>query len=326
MKSGEATVELVAVINSFNRCGLLRGAILSLAQALRHAPFGTAIIVYEAGSTDGSREFIADWQKEYPEDHLIVVTPAEQDRSSFSNGVNAGCAEALKRFPTCQWLLLYETDNFLEHVQPLLSAIALLRARPELAAAGFTVTRHDETPCAYGMRFPSFASLALGENLSLRWHLHRPNESSWQEANGIRWRTCDVVFTSPLLIRRRAWEESGGFDVERFPFSDSDLDWAWRCAEADWKMGVIATAGVVHDNLTQASAWSANRMADLHRSRLRLLRQHRGPRAALLKPLLFLRHAVEAGMLMRRAGSDAAAAGKLQTRRQMLRTVWHDYS
>jgi GT2 family glycosyltransferase len=318
-------IELVAIINSFNRCELLERAIGSLTQALRKTTFGSVIIVFDAGSTDGSRQFLNTWCEQNPADNLIVVT-SSANGSSFADGVNTACSTALARFPDCRWLFLYETDNWLGSIKPLNEAISLLEAEPGLAAAGFTVRRHNGVLCGYGMRFPSSISLALGLNLAARWNLERPNASVWRETNGIRWRTSDVIFTSPLLIRRAAWEQSRGFDAGAFPFSDSDLDWAWRCAKLGWKMAVIESQDVVHDNLRQASAWSSNRVIDFHRSRLRLLRRHRGDRITLIKPLLFFRHLVETMMLMGRAGSDSVAAAKLAKRRQLLNSVWTDYS
>jgi GT2 family glycosyltransferase len=318
-------IELVAVINSFNRRELLERALISLTQALRNAPFGSAVVIFEAGSNDGSKEFLDAWREQNPGDNLTVVAAAD-GHSSFSHGVNKGCAVALQRFPECQWLFLYETDNWLANAEPIGQAISLLKVQPQLAAVGFTVKRHNGIFCGYGMRFPSSISLALGLNLSMLWDLDRPNASAWQVTEGIRWRTCDAVFTSPLVIRRQAWEQTDGFDAEGFPFSDSDLDWAWRCANLGWKMSVIASENVVHDNLKQASAWSSNRVIDFHRSRLRLLKRHRGNRAALLKPLLFLRHCAETIVLSYQAGSDPGAEQKLAKRREMLRTVWRDYS
>jgi GT2 family glycosyltransferase len=324
-QSQNRPIELVTVINSFNRRELLERAVTSLMHALREAPFGSAIVVFDAGSNDGSKEFLDAWREQAPGDNLIIVT-SPADRASFSDGVNTGCATALTRFPKCRWLFLYETDNWLGRVEPLCQAISLLKAQPKLAAVGFTVKRHSGHFCGYGMRFPSLISFALGQNLSLRWNLQSPNESPWQVTDGIRWRTCDVVFTSPLLIRREVWEATGGFDAECFPFSDSDLDWAWRSAKAGWEMAVIASESVVHDNLEQSSAWSANRLIDFHRSRFRLLRRHRGNRAALIKPVLFLRHCLETVALTCKLRSDATAEAKLTKRRQMLRTVWTDYS
>jgi GT2 family glycosyltransferase len=312
-------VELVAVINSFNRNELLQSALGSLAAALRKSSFGSAMIVFDAGSTDGSVEFVESWRSHHPGDNLLLVRPTDE-RASFSEGVNRACAIALERFRDSRWLLLYETDNCLLHVKPVHDAIALLESEPRLGAVGFTVRLHNGARCGYGMRFPTATALGLGQNLALRWNLYRPNDSTWQTTNEIRWRTCDVVFTSPLLVRREAWQQVGGFDNECFPFSDSDLDWAWRCAEAGWKMGVIETDAVVHDNLRQASPGSANRVIDFHRSRLRLLKRHCGAKVAWIKPMLFVRHCFESLALLR------GDPEKLAKRRQMLRTVWNDYS
>ena len=319
-------IELVAIINSFNRRELLERAVGSLTQALRKATFASAIIVFDAGSTDGSRQFLDTWSEQNPADNLIVVTASTNSSSSFADGVNTACSTALARFPDCRWLFLYETDNWLSSIKPLHEAISLLQDEPGLAAAGFTVRRHNGILCGYGMQFPSSISLALGLNLVARWNLERPNASVWRETNGVCWRTCDVIFTSPLLVRRAAWEKSKGFDAGAFPFSDSDLDWAWRCAKLGWKMAVIESQEVVHDNLQQASAWSSNRVIDFHRSRLRLLKRHRGGHVTLIKPLLFFRHLVETMMLMGRSGSDSVAAAKLAKRRQLLNSVWTDYS
>ena len=318
-------IELVAVINSFNRRELLERCVVSLTQALKRAPCGSAIVVFEAGSNDGTVEFLEAWREKNPGDNLTIVK-SSNGRSSFSDGVNAGCATALARFPECQWLFLYETDNWLAEAAPLRDAISLFGAQPRLAAIGFTVKKQNGSFCGYGMRFPSAISLAVGQNLSLRWNLHSPNDSEWQKKDSIRWRTCDVVFTSPLLIRREAWDQTRGFDAERFPFSDSDLDWAWRCAKLGWKMAVIASENVVHDNLEQFSAWSENRVIDFHRNRLRLLRLHSGKRVALIKPVLFLRHCLEIIALACRAIADPTAKRKLAKRRQMLCTIWTDYS
>lgn len=323
-QASDRPVEVVAVINSFNRKTLLEKALASLTSALRTAPFGSAIVVFDAGSKDGSAEFLRSWQDLNAGDNLVLVESAGTD-ASFSEGVNRASAVGLERFPQCRWLFLFETDNWLQTSEPLNHAVMLLEQEPQLAAAGFTVKRHSGQFCGYGMSFPTALSLALGLNLSDRWNLDRPNEFPWNVTDDFRWRMCDVVFTSPLLIRREAWLQTGGLDAERFPFSETDVDWAWRCAESGWKMAVIESEQVVHDNLQQASSWSANRVIEFHRSRLRLLKRHRGEWIGLIKPLLFLRHCIESLLLTFRKTTDAVTASKLEKRKQMLRTVWNDY-
>src|ERR1700687_6048116 len=170
----ERPVELVAIINSFNRRSLLERAIASLTEALRRARFGSATVVFEAGSNDGSVEFLGTWRENHPADNLIVIE-ASADRRSFSDGVNTACAEAIAHFPKCRWLFLYETDNCLTSVEPLDKAISLLQLEPQLAAAGFTVKQHDGRFFGYGMRFPTALSFALGQNLAAQLNLHAPN-------------------------------------------------------------------------------------------------------------------------------------------------------
>lgn len=318
-------VELVAIINSFNRRELLEKALASLTQALRQTTLGSAIVVFDAGSTDGSKDFLNGWRARNPGDNLVIVDSAIE-QAPFAEGANIACATALAQFRQCRWLFFYETDNWLAAPEPIEQAVSLLTERRELAAAGFTVRLHHGESCGYGMSFPTYRSLALGLNLVALWNLDSPNESAWQKTGDVRWRTCDVVFTSPLLIRREVWEQTHGFDAKAFPFSDSDLDWAWRAAQLGWKMAVIASDNVVHDNLKQSSAWSANRVLEFHRSRLRLLKRHRGNRAFLIKPFLFLRHCAEAALLSRASRSDPVVQGKFAKRLQMLRTVWRDYS
>ncbi|GDX11832.1 hypothetical protein LBMAG57_36040 [Verrucomicrobiota bacterium] len=318
-------VKVAVIINSFNRRNLLEKALGSLIPALRALPFGTTTIVFDAGSTDGSREFLRRASAENPEARIEILTPAAGDDTSFSAGVNAACKQALDQFPDLRWLMLYETDNWIAGPEPLLRACALLSAEPQLAAAGFTVRLHDGKRCGFGVRFPTVTSFIAGQNLTARWKLDAARGTECRHTGDIEWFTCDVVFTSPLLIRRDAWEASHGFDAGTFPFSDSDLDWAWRCARMGWRMAVIESDAVVHDNLAVASAWSANRVVDFHRSRLRLLKRHRGRWVTAIKPLLFLRHLIESALLKRAARGDLTAVPKLDKRREMMRTVWRNY-
>ena len=322
-----STVELVAVINSFNRLPLLREALGSLTGALRAEEIPAGIVVYEAGSTDGSREFVESWQHDHPGDRVEIVTPAPGAGTSFSDGVNAGCAEALRRFPDTRFLLLYETDNWVAGPEPLRQARILLEARPDLAAAGWTLRKHAGVGgIGYGMRFPYPLAMVAGRNLCLRLNWESPNDSPWQETQNIRWRTCDVLFTSPLLIRRTVWEKSGGLDAQAFPFGDCDIDWAWRVRKLGLgTQAVIQSDAVIHDNRAQASAWSDDRAVDFHRARLRLLRRHRGAWVGVIKPLLFLRHALEAALLLAIGRRRPGAEAKLAKRLEMLRGVWRGY-
>ena len=330
LETAAPSVETTAIINSLNRLELLRGALTALTAALRQAPeLKAAVVVYEAGSTDGSREFLETWQREHPEDRLEIVTPAPGAGTTFSDGVNDGCRAALQRFPGTRFLLLYETDNWIAGPLPLLQAREVLLVQPELAAAGWTSRRHTGQNTGYAMRFPRLLALVAGGPLTMRFGLEFPEKTTVQRTpGGVEWWRCDIAFTSPLLIRREAWEGTGGLDVAAFPFADCDLDWAWRCREMGFGgPAIVRSDAVVHDNRGQASAWSADRLLRLQRARMVLLKRHRGAwRVNAVKPLLFLRHVIES-VLLRRAKrrGEPDAASRLKTRLGMLGSVWRDY-
>src|SRR5436309_683468 len=96
-------VELVAIVNSFNRRSLLEPAIESLTESLRKARFRWAIVVFEAGSNDGSAEYLKARREKASGDNLIVIE-ASGERRSFSDGVNEASAFAFARFPNSRWL------------------------------------------------------------------------------------------------------------------------------------------------------------------------------------------------------------------------------
>lgn len=114
-------------------------------------------------------------------------------------------------------------------------------------------------------------------------------------------------------------------DSRMFPFSDSDLDWAWRVARRGYRMGVLETDAVVHDNLSTISNWASMRVVDYHRNRFRLLRKYRGRRVWLTVPALFCRHVIEYGILLGMVLAGRRPAASLMKRTVLMRRVWHGY-
>jgi len=64
-----SAIETVALVNSFNRCALLQEALTSLIKAFSELDGGGAIVVFDAGSTDGSQ----DWLKETAAQSAIPI-------------------------------------------------------------------------------------------------------------------------------------------------------------------------------------------------------------------------------------------------------------
>jgi len=285
-----AQVSVVGMINSFNRADLLRIALPSLAAALRTSKHTGSITVFDAGSTDGSCEFVREFQQAHPEIPVVLVVSQPGEPNTFSDGINRGCAAAMAAFPNLRWFFLFETDNWMADASPLDAALALGDAAKDIGAMGFTVRKYSGTSPGYGCRFPTALEFVLGAHLAAKLGLDRSEGPAVPMSRELPAFECDAVYTSPIVIRREAWEKSGGLDAEQFPFSDCDIDWAWRLQKLGWKQAVLRTDKVVHDNKETLSKWSHTRVFHLHKARLRLIRRHRRTPVFLVKAGLMLRH------------------------------------
>lgn len=287
--------KVAVIINSFNRVELLKECLGTLAAAICGAGKANEFVavVYDAGSADGSCEWLLAGGQ-----HLGIrvdlLVPETGEDTSFAAGINKAAACATMRYPGIEYLLFYETDNQILNFDPVYRAIFQLLAREDLGACGFTVRHHNGTPAGTGQPFPTLLNFLLGKNLVSRFDLETIPYRWETTPDRSRFSEVDVVYTSPLLVRLEAWKASGGLDAGTFPFSDCDVDWARRLRNLGWKMGVIRTGQVIHDNRNALSAWSRLRALHNHRGRLRYFKRHRPLAIYLVWPVLLpLRHLSE---------------------------------
>lgn len=319
-------IQLAVITNSFNRRDLLGQALPSLLEALRDMPFASCIVVFDAGSKDGSQDYVREMAAKNPDVPVHLIEPDPPAAGSFADGCNQAVAHALRQHPSVKWCFFYETDNLLPNHEALREAVRLLEDNPSLAGTGFTVEKRDGAKAGFGCALPGVAGFLAGQQLSARLHLDDMVLRDWQTTpRGVRWAHCDVVYTSPLLIRAEAWTRVGGMDVKLFPFTDSDVDLCWKVRNAGWRFAILDMPGVVHDNDSTPSAWSSRRVLWYHQSRMRLLRKYHGAGVELLKPLLFARHLIEWFLLVPRALFSARARQSLHTRAMLLGRVFHGY-
>jgi GT2 family glycosyltransferase len=325
LTSVKKSVELVVIINSFNRYRLLSEALPSVVNALNQLPLEAAVVVFDAGSNDGSTQFV---QTYFSQNNNIsihcLIPPSEVDRS-FSAGCNKAVEFSIQQYPTLKYCFFFETDNLINNNQALILAVQLLEKEQKLGAVGFTVEQNNQHKAGFGSQFPTLLSFVLGQQLSSQLGLDDEKISVWQNFHGVKWGVSDIVYTSPLLVRYRAWQATGGMDSNAFPFSDCDSDWCWSAHEQGWRMAVLDLPGIVHDNRMHPSSWSANRVIDFHRARFRLLIKHRGQRLLFLRPLLWLRHCLEAILLMSKSCFSKRARESFQKRLILLKTVLNSY-
>ncbi len=318
----ESAIELAVIINSFNRLLLLREAISSIIQVLTLTfPNQSAVVVFDAGSTDGSQEFIEDCAANTQALHITYLFPSVNIDRSFSAGCNLAVKTAANKFPQLKWCLFFETDNLITNPASLLLAVKLLEQEDELAAVGFTVEG-----AAFCSRFPKPLAFVLGLQVSHRLGLERMQISRWYPFHNSRWGFSDIVYTSPLLVRYSAWQATDGMDTARFPFSDCDSDWCWMVHKKGWRIAVLDVHGVIHDNRRIQSEWSGQRVLNFHQARLRLLYKHKGKWIGVLKYILFVRHCLELLILILKAIRFEQAKKSLIQRIYLLKTVWQDYT
>lgn len=318
-------IELVAIVNSYNRLELLKTAMVSLAKALKQVSFPSGIVIFEAGSRDGSREWISSFIDSTTDLPIDCIYPGPADSTSFSAGVNSACMFAHEKYKNLKWYFLFETDNWVDNGKPIVLATELLASEEKLAAVGFTVSGHDGKPKGYGSSFPTLGEFLLGQELTHKLKLDSPMIKNPKCFKQHRWWLCDVVFTSPLVVKRAAWEAVGGLDQEAFPFSECDIDWAWRLNRQGFKLAVLETSSVVHDNQRLLSDWSDMRVLHFHKARLKLLRRHVGPWVDYLKPLLLIRHLFELVLLSLSSGFVKHRPGAIKRRQLLIERAMHCY-
>ena len=322
-------VRLAVLINSFNRLDLLRQAIESLQTNLNLAELCPAILIFDAGSHDGSREFVQGMASRDSREAAntfidFFIDGRGQKDQSFSAGVNCLAEAAIARYPNLRYLLLFETDNYLRAGNTVGRALRLLEAHEDTAAVGFTVVRHDGRHTGFGCALPTVAQLVLGQQLTAALRLDKPQRRD-QALREDELNYSDVVYTSPLLAKVGAWQAVGGMDSTGFPFSDCDVDLCWRWRKAGWRVGVIKTDRVEHDNRGAPSKWSEHRTLHFHAARVKLLKIHRGFNFWLFYPLLFLRHAAELVCLALVSPLLSSPAKRLKARWNLLSRLHRRY-
>ena len=175
---------ITAIIPTYNRASLLPVAVRSIqAQTIAVA----SIIIVDDGSTDGSRDLVAEMARDDPRIRLIA-----QDHGGANRARNAGARAA-----TSEWLGFLDSDDSWEP-ERLAAQLAAVAARPEAVAAfcGFHIIGADYQHEFLPPDDPSLLDLRCANVLSS---------------------------TSAALVRREVLMQVGGFDDSLPSCQDWDL-------------------------------------------------------------------------------------------------------
>ncbi len=222
---------ITAVIVSYNTRDMTLECLRTLAEVAR--PLSLEAWVVDNASTDDSVEAIE--RAGLPNVHLV----ANLENLGFGAANNQAMWRARGEF-----ILLLNSDAFLD-VGALEILLEYLRSHPQVGSVGPRLRYADGTPQVSCYRFPT-PLRAWIENLGLArffaWHPQWEDLAKWNHGTA---REVDFVIGACLLVRRKVWEEIGGFDEGFFLYSE-ETDWQRRMHGAGWQIAFTPDATAMH--------------------------------------------------------------------------------
>ena len=208
---------------------------------LRHDPEFAHVVVSDNGSSDGSREFIAE---RYHGRVQIV-----------ENGTNLGFAAACNRafaVTSSEYVLLLNPDAELKD-GALAEIVAFMDAHPRCGIGGSRIYNYDGTLQQSVGEFDTWAGAFLR---SSAWG-ELPVLRRWANGAGLLHldydapQRVDLAIGAALAIRRTMLDEIGPFD-ERFFLYHEEVDYAKRAAGAGWETWYVPASEAIHEGMGSA--------------------------------------------------------------------------
>lgn len=260
--------DVSVVVISYNTRDLTLDCLRSVYAETQGHPF--ELIVVDNASTDGSAEAIAG---EFPQARLI----ASDTNHGFARANNLAAANARG-----QWILLLNPDTVVLNgaIDTLLD---FARTNDQASIFGGRTLFADGSlnPTSCWARPTLWSSFACAVGLTA---MFRGSRMFDPEAMG-NWRRdtvreVDIVTGCFFLLRKRDWDDLGGFDP-RFHMYGEETDLCLRAARRGMACMVCPDAEIVHYGGASEKARSG-KMIRLFRAKSQLYAKHWTPRTAWL--------------------------------------------
>ena len=253
----------VTIVSHGNRA-LLLGCVESVLADVT-GDLTVQIAVLDNASTDGSAEAV---RERFPNVQLLAQTT----RAGF--GVNHN---TLARSTESTYLFLLNDDTLVHRGS--ISALAdFLGDNDSVAVAGPEILTAQGESHTFVLRFPSVRRALR----SAVWPW-----SSLQRWPGVEARKVDWVNGCAMMVRRRAFEDVGGFDESFFMYAE-EKDLCARLETAGWETFLVPGAQVLHFGEQSSGAVPARRRSEFQRSQRVYRQKHLGVRGRMLPSLAAL--------------------------------------
>ena len=269
-------VDVVVVCwNDRDRIATAIDSVFGLAE-VRSQPEFASVIVSDNGSSDGSREFLAERYGE----RLRVV----------ENGANLGFAAACNRaiaVTSAPFVYLLNPDAELRE-GALAASVAFMQAHPACGIAGSRIYNRDGTIAESVGEFDTWLGAFLRSSAWGDWPAFRQfaNGAALRGWNYEGERRVDLAIGAALCLRRSMLDAIGTFD-ERFFLYHEEVDLAKRAAAAGWETWYVPQSEAVHEGMGSARGLYSVESRK-QRSRRAYWLKHHGPfwYAALVTALI----------------------------------------
>jgi N-acetylglucosaminyl-diphospho-decaprenol L-rhamnosyltransferase len=257
--------DVSAVLVSYNVRDMLLRCISSIkADGVDH------VVVVDNASTDDS---VAALRQADPDVDLVSL----DHNPGFGGGVNRAVART-----TSDYVLVTTPDVVVEPGSTK-ALMAVLDEEPDVALVAPRIETPDGRLYPSVRTFPNLLDAAGHAFLHFLWQSNpfsrRYKMTDWDHARAA---DVDWVAGTHFLVRRRAWDEIGGFDEQFFMFVE-DVDLCWRLHQAGWRVRYEPSAQIIHEVSGSADQTPYRMIAAHHRSLYRFnCKRATGARRALL--------------------------------------------